>query len=130
MHPIISNFCFLIKCAEWQKNTSRRSWSIWCVNQSSWWDGDYTSTIFDNLLIPSIENWFSDTEVIFRTIMYLEIEQRRLNMIFRKGIQNQIWPANSPDLNTIENLWWKIFKMVYEKALSPPKVLLTAFQES
>ena len=38
--------------------------------------------VLNNFLIPSIENWFSGDEVIFRMIMY----QRGLKLFFRKGI--------------------------------------------
>ena len=40
--------------------------------------------ILENFLIPLIENWFSDNEIIFVK------EQNGLKLFFRKGIENNM----------------------------------------
>ena len=41
-----------------------------------------------------------------------------------------IYLANRPDLNLIENLWWKFKRMVHKKVSSTIENLLTAIQVS
>uniref|UniRef100_A0A8C9V626 Tc1-like transposase DDE domain-containing protein n=1 Tax=Scleropages formosus TaxID=113540 RepID=A0A8C9V626_SCLFO len=47
-----------------------------------------------------------------------------------RHINSMTWPANSPDLNPIENLWWKLKKLVNDKAPPCKADLLMAIRES
>uniref|UniRef100_A0A3Q0R5D0 Tc1-like transposase DDE domain-containing protein n=1 Tax=Amphilophus citrinellus TaxID=61819 RepID=A0A3Q0R5D0_AMPCI len=47
-----------------------------------------------------------------------------------RQIRSMSLPANSPDLNPIENLWWKLKKMVHDKAPACKADLATAIRES
>uniref|UniRef100_A0A3Q2ZAS5 Tc1-like transposase DDE domain-containing protein n=1 Tax=Kryptolebias marmoratus TaxID=37003 RepID=A0A3Q2ZAS5_KRYMA len=47
-----------------------------------------------------------------------------------RHIRSMSWPANSLDLNPIENLWWKLNKMVHDKAPTCKADLATAIRES
>uniref|UniRef100_A0A8C5EQQ3 Tc1-like transposase DDE domain-containing protein n=1 Tax=Gouania willdenowi TaxID=441366 RepID=A0A8C5EQQ3_GOUWI len=47
-----------------------------------------------------------------------------------RHIGSMSWPANSPDLNPTENLWWKLKKMAHDKAPSCKADLATAIRES
>ena len=63
--------------------------------------------ILDNFLIPSIENWFSDDEAIFRMMIHVVTEQKGLKLFLLKShIKSVICPMTSPDRNPIENLRW------------------------
>ena len=42
--------------------------------------------ILDNILIPSLEGWLGDDDVIFQHDKYLVTEQRRLGLFFTKDI--------------------------------------------
>uniref|UniRef100_A0A3Q3AFG1 Tc1-like transposase DDE domain-containing protein n=1 Tax=Kryptolebias marmoratus TaxID=37003 RepID=A0A3Q3AFG1_KRYMA len=46
-----------------------------------------------------------------------------------RHIQSMSWPANSPDLNSIKNLWWRLKKMVHKKAPTCKADLATAIKE-
>ena len=45
-----------------------------------------------------------------------------------RHIESLTWPANNPDLNLIENLLWKFFKIVNGEALFAKKNQLPAIQ--
>uniref|UniRef100_A0A672HJ18 Tc1-like transposase DDE domain-containing protein n=1 Tax=Salarias fasciatus TaxID=181472 RepID=A0A672HJ18_SALFA len=59
-------------------------------------------------------------------------EEAGVNVSFlgERRIQSMPWPANSPDLNPIENLWWKLKKMVRSKAPTCKDDLATAIKDS
>uniref|UniRef100_A0A8C5GZT2 Tc1-like transposase DDE domain-containing protein n=1 Tax=Gouania willdenowi TaxID=441366 RepID=A0A8C5GZT2_GOUWI len=49
-----------------------------------------------------------------------------MKVIFR----SMLWPANSLDLNPVENLWWKLKKIVHNKAPSSKADMATAIRIS
>lgn len=83
--------------------------------------------ILDSFLIPSIENMF----VIFQDDNASCHRAKTVKAFLgERLIQSMSWPANSPDLNPIENLWWKLKKMVHSKAPTCKDDLATAIKES
>ena len=72
--------------------------------------------ILDNFIIPRIENYFVD-EIIFQDDNASCHKAKWTKVSFKeRHIESMTGPANSPDLNPIENLWWKFRKMVHEDA--------------
>ena len=85
--------------------------------------------IQDNFLFPSIENWFDDVEVIFRTIMHFVTKQRELKLFSSQKIIKMIWRRNCPIQNQLK-IYGRNFLMVHEKAPSTKEDLLTTIRES
>lgn len=56
--------------------------------------------------------------------MHIVTEQKALKLFFRKKLRTTMTcPANSPDLNPLENLWWKLKKRsLMRKRQSPKKI--------
>uniref|UniRef100_A0AAQ5ZG07 Tc1-like transposase DDE domain-containing protein n=1 Tax=Amphiprion ocellaris TaxID=80972 RepID=A0AAQ5ZG07_AMPOC len=74
---------------------------------------------------------FGDDDIIFQDdnaschrakTMKTFLEQRHIRSIK--------WPADSPDLHPVENLWWKLKKIVHDKAPTCKADLATAIRES
>uniref|UniRef100_A0A3B1JCI9 Tc1-like transposase DDE domain-containing protein n=1 Tax=Astyanax mexicanus TaxID=7994 RepID=A0A3B1JCI9_ASTMX len=87
--------------------------------------------ILDSFLIPSIEQMFGDNEIIFQDDNASCHRAKTVKAFLgERHIQSMSWPANSPDLNPIENLWWKLKKMVHKKAPTCKADLATAIKES
>lgn len=87
--------------------------------------------ILDSFLIPSIENMFGDGEIIFQDDNASCHRAKTVKaFLAERRIQTMPWPANSPDLNPIENLWWKLKKIVHGKAPTCKADLATAIKES
>ena len=59
--------------------------------------------ILDNFLIPSIENWFGDNEIIFLDDSASCHRAKEITVFLQDMlVKSMRWPANSPDLNPIE----------------------------
>ena len=75
--------------------------------------------ILDICLITSIENRFGDDDVIFQDGNASCHRAKSVKAFLQeKRISSMTWPGNSPDVNPIENLWWKLKKMVHDRAPS------------
>ena len=73
--------------------------------------------ILDTFLIPSIERMFGNDEIIFQDDNASCHRAKTVKTFLEeRHIRSMSWPANSPDVNPIENLWWKLKKMVHDKA--------------
>lgn len=92
-------------------------------------NGQVYIEILDTFLIPLIEKKFGD-DVIFQDdnaswhrakIVKAFLQERHIN--------SMTWPANSLDLNPIGNLWWKLKKLVHDKAPSCKADLSTVIRE-
>ena len=46
-----------------------------------------------------------------------------------RHVMSLAWPANSPDLKPVETLWWKLKKMVHDKAPTCKADLVSAIRE-
>ncbi len=86
--------------------------------------------ILDTFLIASIEKKFGDN-VIFQDDNASWYRAKSVKAFLQeRHINSMTWPANSPDLNPVENLWWKLKKLVHDKAPSCKADLSTAIQQS
>ena len=67
--------------------------------------------ILDHFLIPSTDNAFGDEDFVFKddnTSCHRAKCVR--DFLANRQIATMNWPANSPDLNPIENMRWKLKK--------------------
>ncbi|GFU56506.1 uncharacterized protein TNCV_1137321 [Trichonephila clavipes] len=66
---------------------------------------DQYKDVLQNRLIPQLEEWFPNGEPYFyarwSSLPYSSVYQS----FCRKNIPLLDWPANSPDMNPIENVW-------------------------
>uniref|UniRef100_A0A3Q3AY27 Tc1-like transposase DDE domain-containing protein n=1 Tax=Kryptolebias marmoratus TaxID=37003 RepID=A0A3Q3AY27_KRYMA len=86
--------------------------------------------ILDSFLIPSIEQMFGD-EIIFQDDNASCHRAKTVKAFLgERPIQSMSWTANNPDLNPIENLWWRLKKMVHKKAPTCKADLATPIKES
>ena len=62
----------------------------------------------DNFLIPLMENWLKDDEIIFQDNYASYYREKWIKVFPQKShIKSMIWPVNSSARNPIENVWWK-----------------------
>uniref|UniRef100_A0A3Q0RAY7 Tc1-like transposase DDE domain-containing protein n=1 Tax=Amphilophus citrinellus TaxID=61819 RepID=A0A3Q0RAY7_AMPCI len=78
----------------------------------------------------TIERMFGDDEIIFQDNASCHMAKTVKTFLAERQIRSMSLPANSPDLNPIENLWWKLKKMVHDKAPACKADLATAIRES
>uniref|UniRef100_A0A3Q3AU23 Tc1-like transposase DDE domain-containing protein n=1 Tax=Kryptolebias marmoratus TaxID=37003 RepID=A0A3Q3AU23_KRYMA len=87
--------------------------------------------ILDTFLIPSVERMFGDDEIIFQDDNASCLRAKTVGTFLEeRHMRSMSWLANSPDLNPIKNLWWKLKKMVHDKAPTCKTYLTTALRES
>lgn len=88
--------------------------------------------ILENFLIPSIEVWFEDSpNFIFQDDNASCHRSKAVKDYLRhNGIKTMYWPANSPDLNPIENLWAKVKLLINEKKPTNKEDLRHAIRQS
>lgn len=73
--------------------------------------------ILDHFLIPSIDNAFGDEDIVFQDDNASCHRAKCVrDFLADRQIATMDWPANSPDLNPIENMWWKLKKLVQAKS--------------
>lgn len=87
--------------------------------------------ILDGFLIPSVEKMFGNDEFVFQDDNASCHRAKKVkDFLQERSISSMTWPANSPDLNPIENLWWKLKKLVHQKAPHCKADLLNAIRQS
>lgn len=63
-------------------------------------------TILENYLLPSIDEAFNEDQYIFQQDLVLaHASKSPQTWLQRNNVATLDWPANSPDLNVIENVW-------------------------
>lgn len=86
--------------------------------------------ILDHFLIPSIDNAFGDEDVVFQDDNASCHRAKCVrDFLADRQIATMDWPANSPDLNPIENMWMKLKKLVQAKSPLCKDDLIIAIRE-
>jgi transposase len=88
--------------------------------------------ILDNHLWPVLDRHFADKSYRFQDDNALVHRTRILEEFKRdSGIHGMTWPAQSPDLNIIENVWLRIKRLLQNAAgnINTPQELFIAIQD-
>ncbi len=113
----------------WGCMSSRGTGKMCIVN------GTVNSTVYQDILetflIPSIEDMFGDADITFQDDNASCHRSKAVKLfLHNKDINSMSWPANSPDLNPIENLWWQLKRLVDNKSPTSKELLKTALKLS
>ena len=105
------SFGFLIWACMSSKGPGKLAVFKTAVNSQTYID------ILDHFLIPSIDNAFGDEDAVFQNDnVSCHREKCVRNFLVDRQIATMDWPANSPILNPIENMWQKLKKLLQAKS--------------
>ena len=87
--------------------------------------------ILDNFLIPSIENWFGNDEVILRNDNGSCHRTKEIKTFHQeRHTKSMIWQSNFPDLNSMKDFVWNWFlKWSMIRLYPPKKIYLLSFRK-
>jgi len=85
--------------------------------------------VLEHFMIPSVEQLFGDEDFIFQQDLAPAHSAKTTTAWFQNhGVSVLSWPANSPDLNPIENLWGIVKKKMANLRPSNAAELKTAIE--